>query len=390
MIAARRRPWFVISNGCFLTQSDGHLLSQILHDPAADVVAVTVSPALAAYRERVRLTREGQLVGYRRLYQDSVEHLPAPADWPHHLFVRGTIIDAALDGGLPNEFHCFADRCRARGFTLKSVAVAGTVVDLALPEGIVSLCREALSRAPQHDAVSPTAGRLVAGSSASGGGISPRSRFVGPVLVGDHVSVDADAIVVGPSVLCDHSTIHGRAVVDTCVVGSHAVVERDQIVRNSVVAAGGPAGRPFAATGTHRAMEGVAGRRTNAAFRSWPKRSYAGWLKRAADIVTATGVLILFAPIIPFIALAIKISSPGPVFFKHKRQGLYGRPFECIKFRTMRPGADELQDKLRFVSEVDGPQFKMADDPRITTVGRFLRETYLDEIPQFYNVLKAR
>jgi lipopolysaccharide/colanic/teichoic acid biosynthesis glycosyltransferase len=61
--------------------------------------------------------------------------------------------------------------------------------------------------------------------------------------------------------------------------------------------------------------------------------------------------------------------------------------FNCIKFRTMRQGADQMQEKLRFVCEVDGPQFKMADDPRITAVGRFLRETYLDEIPQFYNVL---
>jgi len=107
------------------------------------------------------------------------------------------------------------------------------------------------------------------------------------------------------------------------------------------------------------------------------------------DVIAAVVVLVLFAPIIPFIALAIKLSSPGPMLFRDKRQGLHGRPFSCVKFRTMRVGADKLQDKLRFISEVDGPQFKMADDPRITTVGRFLRETYLDEIPQFYNVLRG-
>ena len=126
-----------------------------------------------------------------------------------------------------------------------------------------------------------------------------------------------------------------------------------------------------------------------AAFRSWPRFSYARCLKRVVDVIAAVVVLVLFAPIIPFIALAIKISSPGPMFFRDKRQGLHGRPFSCVKFRTMRVGADKLQDKLRFISEVDGPQFKMADDPRITTVGRFLRETYLDEIPQFYNVLRG-
>jgi lipopolysaccharide/colanic/teichoic acid biosynthesis glycosyltransferase len=105
------------------------------------------------------------------------------------------------------------------------------------------------------------------------------------------------------------------------------------------------------------------------------------------DVVAAILVLILFIPVIPVIALAVKLSSSGPILFRDKRQGLHGRPFQCMKFRTMRQGADKMQDKLRFVCEVDGPQFKMADDPRITTVGRFLRETYLDEIPQFINVL---
>jgi lipopolysaccharide/colanic/teichoic acid biosynthesis glycosyltransferase len=127
--------------------------------------------------------------------------------------------------------------------------------------------------------------------------------------------------------------------------------------------------------------------RSNETFRNWPRFSYAGGFKRVADCFAAIIVLILFAPIIPFIALAIKFTSAGPVFFKHKRQGLYGKIFNCLKFRTMHLGADEMQDRLRFVSQVDGPQFKIDDDPRISAVGRFLRETYLDEIPQFINVL---
>jgi lipopolysaccharide/colanic/teichoic acid biosynthesis glycosyltransferase len=98
-------------------------------------------------------------------------------------------------------------------------------------------------------------------------------------------------------------------------------------------------------------------------------------------------VLILFAPIIPFIALAIKLTSPGPIFFKDKRQGFHGKEFGCLKFRSMKVGADEIQDKLRTISQVDGPQFKIQEDPRISAVGKFLRDTYLDEIPQFINVL---
>jgi len=108
------------------------------------------------------------------------------------------------------------------------------------------------------------------------------------------------------------------------------------------------------------------------------------------DVVASGVILLLFLPLIPFIILAIKINSPGPIFFKDKRQGLHGKPFNCVKFRTMRVGAADIQDKLRFVCKVDGPQFKMADDPRISTVGHFLRETYLDEIPQFFNVLMGQ
>ena len=98
----------------------------------------------------------------------------------------------------------------------------------------------------------------------------------------------------------------------------------------------------------------------------------------------------LFAPLIPFIALAIKLSSPGPVFFRHKRQGLHGKEFGCLKFRTMIQGADDLQRKLRTISQVDGPQFKIEDDPRVSRVGKFLRDTYLDEIPQFFHVLRGQ
>jgi lipopolysaccharide/colanic/teichoic acid biosynthesis glycosyltransferase len=106
-----------------------------------------------------------------------------------------------------------------------------------------------------------------------------------------------------------------------------------------------------------------------------------------ADVIIAIMVLILFAPIMLIVILVIKLASPGPVFFKHKRQGMHGKPFGCLKFRTMIVGADKMQDKIRRLNQVDGPQFRIDDDPRISSVGSFLRDTYLDEIPQFVNVL---
>jgi lipopolysaccharide/colanic/teichoic acid biosynthesis glycosyltransferase len=105
------------------------------------------------------------------------------------------------------------------------------------------------------------------------------------------------------------------------------------------------------------------------------------------DIAGSLLALGLSAPIFAIVAVAIKLNSKGPVFYTHRRQGRHGKEFGCIKFRTMVSRAHQLQEEMRAMSEVDGPQFKVVDDPRVTLVGSFLRETNLDEIPQFLNVL---
>ena len=110
-------------------------------------------------------------------------------------------------------------------------------------------------------------------------------------------------------------------------------------------------------------------------------------VKAAFDILFSAFVVIVFSPLYVLLALAIKLDSKGPVFFKQKRVGLRGRKFILFKFRTMVTNAEELKAKLIQQNEMDGPVFKMTNDPRITRVGRFLRKTSLDELPQFFNVL---
>lgn len=112
-------------------------------------------------------------------------------------------------------------------------------------------------------------------------------------------------------------------------------------------------------------------------------------VKRSLDIAASSLTLLVLSPLILAVSLLIKATSKGPVFYKDRRQGLNGREFNCIKFRTMITGADALQAELRAQNEVDGPQFKIAKDPRITTVGDWLRKTCVDEIPQFFNVLRG-
>jgi exopolysaccharide biosynthesis polyprenyl glycosylphosphotransferase len=113
------------------------------------------------------------------------------------------------------------------------------------------------------------------------------------------------------------------------------------------------------------------------------------FIKRASDIVVSLVVLVLLAPVLLLVAIGIKLSSPGPIFFKQERNGMNGRKFTLLKFRSMVVGAEEIRDELLDFNEMDGPVFKIKNDPRITKVGRFLRKTSLDELPQLINVLKG-
>lgn len=111
-------------------------------------------------------------------------------------------------------------------------------------------------------------------------------------------------------------------------------------------------------------------------------------VKRCFDFCCATAFVLLAAPLYLFIALLIKIDSPGPIFYKQTRIGLHGRQFKVWKFRTMVVNADQLQKDLEASNEMkDGVLFKMKNDPRITRVGKFLRSYSLDELPQLFNVL---
>jgi exopolysaccharide biosynthesis polyprenyl glycosylphosphotransferase len=112
--------------------------------------------------------------------------------------------------------------------------------------------------------------------------------------------------------------------------------------------------------------------------------------KRAFDLLVSLLALVLGAPVFAAIALAIKLESPGPVFFRQRRIGLNGREFWMWKFRSMCHDAEARRAGLEHHNEMDGPVFKMSQDPRVTRVGRLLRRTSLDEFPQFWNVLRGR
>lgn len=112
-------------------------------------------------------------------------------------------------------------------------------------------------------------------------------------------------------------------------------------------------------------------------------------IKRLIDFIGALIGIICLSPVIIITMVAIKLDSPGPIFFSQKRVGKNGQKFNMYKFRSMVSNAEEVLESLKDKNEMSGPMFKMKNDPRVTKVGKFIRRTSIDELPQLFNVLKG-
>ncbi len=391
---AKRDGWLVVSNGRFVTQVNKVLLRSMLAGTEAQVVAVNAESTLLAASEKVRLTIHGKIAGFRRLYEDSAELASIPAEWPHHVLIAAGIIERLLDdAALPRSFSEVLEKCRSGGLECRAIKVAGSALDLETQEGLLGLCRAAVLPAPSSSC-RPILNGLHNGDTDYCRTPLREPRFVGKVLFGRNVHIEPDVVIAGPSIIGRDAKIQRRAVISSSIIGPDVCVAQGRFVRDSVLMAAESGTHGQVVFGPSNSRRSCGGHefdrrppRQRDVFRRWPVFSYARCFKRILDVIFALVVLALFAPIMPFVALAIKLNSPGPVFYKDKRQGRSGKTFNCLKFRTMRIGSDTMQEKLRVASQVDGPQFKIDNDPRITTVGMFLRNTFIDEIPQFFNVL---
>ncbi|MGE3109766.1 MAG: sugar transferase [Phycisphaerales bacterium] len=178
--------------------------------------------------------------------------------------------------------------------------------------------------------------------------IDDTARIVAPAWIGAGVRLGADRIVLGPKVLSDAPEVHVAA----------GAVSWDEIRL------------------PHWRLTPRLGRS--------PLRVLS---KRLFDIGCALAVLLVTLPIYPVVCLLIYLEDGRPFFFAHKRQTLGGREFPCYKFRSMRRDAEQIKARLQAVNQCDGPQFYAKDDPRVLKIGKILRRTHIDELPQFYNIL---
>ena len=124
-------------------------------------------------------------------------------------------------------------------------------------------------------------------------------------------------------------------------------------------------------------------------FRSAPDASWQAVAKQTIDFMGASVAILVFLPILVFCAISIRLSSSGPILFRQERSGLNGRPFTMYKFRSMVTDAEQRRRELEDLNEMEGPVFKLSEDPRVTWIGKILRRRSFDELPQLFNVLKG-
>ena len=373
--------WIRISQGASIDQLDEARVESLLSHTQASVVCLGVDEQLTGHREQIRYTRDGRIVGFRRHYEDSALAVPPFEDWPHRVYIRSACVDQFAS--LPSRFEVFGELCRANGLEVQSYAVAGSFYDLNTSRGQLGLVRYIDGNDQYVRAIERAVpGYQCLAQGKAGSRCGP--RVIGRAWVSSTSKVSPCAVLISPVVISDQAHVESKVIIESSIIKTNAHVKKKTIVSHRVLDEGQdahPQGAPGKVLWDSQPQK--------SRFRHWSSWAYINTLKRSIDVVSALAVIVLFLPIFPAIALAIKINSPGSIFYKARRQGLHGKEFNCLKFRTMKVGADQLQDKLRAINDVDGPQFKMVDDPRISAVGRFLRETYLDEIPQFINVLKG-
>ncbi|MFA9478192.1 sugar transferase [Phycisphaerales bacterium AB-hyl4] len=232
-----------------------------------------------------------------------------------------------------------------------AMAITGKTYDRDSPDEVMDFVRQLVTVWKRPDATVERAVYHQAGTWADpDAGLTDRVRFVGPVWVGAGRLLEPDASVVGPAVLWDDPEQRPTT---------------DRVRWNELE--------------PHQALE--------TPLRQPLSSSMNRLTKRAFDIAFALAALLMVLPLFPLIMLAIWLEDGRPFFFAHMRETLGGREFPCLKFRSMRNDAEQIKAQLAAVNQVDGPQFFMENDPRVTKVGRFLRKTHLDELPQLLNVL---
>jgi lipopolysaccharide/colanic/teichoic acid biosynthesis glycosyltransferase len=346
------------------------LLREGRADPrwARHLVSLDYSPD--GTRECVELDPEGRVRRIQRFY-DAVT-------WPFTAGVCCSLLPGAsarAAGDLPwTSLARVRQALSEQGSPALDVALSGPAFDLGDERGALAAQEAFVS------AVVSRRRRSVVIYTGTRHEVHRSARLVGPVVVQGGAVIEEDATVLGPALVGEGARVGRGAVVAQSLVGRHTVIPPDTSWRHRVLVGSTPP--PVAAA--HPPAPALDPPASSAI--SEPPSLYVR-VKPALDSLAALVALLLLSPLLLLVALMIKLDSRGPVLYGHRREGKDGRGFRCWKFRTMYLGAEKRERELYARNEVDGPQFKIGHDPRITRVGRWLRPASLDELPQLLNVL---
>jgi lipopolysaccharide/colanic/teichoic acid biosynthesis glycosyltransferase len=372
---------------CFALDADDPALARFFEDddPRWTKHLVAFDQGSEGTKEYVDADDSGQVRRIHR-YVDTVT-------WPFAMGVACSLVPVSSvrgDRGVPFDALRRLRHALARqGAPTHDIPLERGALDLSTERGLL-LLNESVVRDLVRGTTAGGDPRPPAPVVGPGARVHPAATLRGPIVLQAGAVVEEGATIIGPAVVGREGLVGAGATVAQCVIGRKEIVPPGQILRHRVLL--GQAGLEEPA-GPAEGFEPV----DLADPDGWdafpdipaesPPRSLYDFVKRCIDVGAAALGLVLLAPLGAVIAALVKLESRGSVFFAHKREGVAGRPFRCWKFRTMVSGADAQQRRLSRMNQVDGPQFMIQRDPRLTRIGRMLKDTNLDELPQLANVL---
>jgi lipopolysaccharide/colanic/teichoic acid biosynthesis glycosyltransferase/carbonic anhydrase/acetyltransferase-like protein (isoleucine patch superfamily) len=402
-------PLYLIFNGHRFPICDLRTAIEVHRQNRCDATLIDFpKPRRKAYDEKFQIDGEGRVKKVDRSYGREQDSLHVDRDWPVLIVMSSQAMNTMLDVSLPHRISQWPGAMLRAGLHLRGGTIPGRSFSLHDREHLFELNEAILRQDPrwlaQAGGLEDQGQKVWVGKNVK---IDSTANVIGPVVIGDDVEIGKDAVIVGPTTIGHGAKIGAGIILKRAVVLprttlasatlkshtlSHAIVLGEdtpsvQAITQSAEMADAEAydlqtvsfDRPIK---LEKVLESQMAPLTGIQYRAFRHA------KRVIDIAGSLFALVVTMPLWPFVALGIKLNSPGgPIFYGAVRQGRGGKNFRCWKFRTMKPDAEKDQSKLRSKNEVDGPQFKMKHDPRIFRVGRILRKMNLDEIPQFWNVL---
>ena len=323
--------------------------------------------------DRVHFDRNGLVRGIPRYYDGRT--------WSYLSGVVGTLLPVGTFLGLSDHLAAcrsltdFRSMLAAEGVPSRDLPISGEAFHLEHEHELLRL---------NQRAVCATSGR--GAGERSRGNLHPSARILGPVVIHDNATVEQNAVVIGPTVLGANSRVEEGAVVSQCLIGADVRVPACWTVGGRAIFSSNDTFET-AASGNSDPQLRITTPLVEVTGEPQPASAVYPRLKDWFDRAAAAAGLLVLSPLLALIAVLIKLDSRGPVLYADLRETLGGRQFRCWKFRTMRVGAAAEQAQLASKNQLDGPQFKMHRDPRITRLGVWLRKISLDELPQLLNVV---